>query len=66
MLTLDSTKAMRELGWHPKLTLADAVSWSAEWYRRVAGGADAADVSGEQIDHYVARTSGVEGSRAAA
>ena len=66
MLTLDSAKAMRELGWHPELTLADAVGWSAEWYRRVAGGADAAAVTGEQIDQYMARMGAAAASRVAA
>lgn len=55
MLTLDSSKAVRELGWQPVLELADAVGWSAQWYSRVAAGADAAQVTGEQIDAYLAR-----------
>jgi CDP-glucose 4,6-dehydratase len=65
MLTLDSAKAMRDLGWQPALALADAVGWSADWYRRVEGGADAAAVTGQQIDSYLARISPAR-SRAAA
>ncbi len=52
MLTLDSTKAMRELGWAPRLTLEQAVGWSAEYYRAVDAGVDAATVATVQIDRY--------------
>lgn len=52
MLTLDSTKAMRELGWAPRLTLEQAVGWSAEYYRAVNAGVDAATVAMAQIDRY--------------
>lgn len=65
MLTLDSAKAMRELGWRPNLALADAVGWSADWYRRVEAGENAAAVSGEQIDRYLGMTASAQ-SRAAA
>jgi CDP-glucose 4,6-dehydratase len=34
VLVLDSTKARRELGWAPRLTLKDAVGLTVEWYRR--------------------------------
>jgi CDP-glucose 4,6-dehydratase len=54
MLTLDSSKAMRELGWRPILDLDDAVRWSAEWFRRVDAGESAAEVTDEQIGAYLA------------
>lgn len=52
MLTLDSTKAMRALGWNPLLTLEQAVGWSAEYYRAVDAGVDAATVATAQIERY--------------
>lgn len=32
-LKLDSTKAITQLGWAPKLSLDDALSWLVEWYQ---------------------------------
>jgi len=66
MLTLDSAKAMRELAWQPTLALADAVGWSADWYRRVEAGEDAAAVTGEQVERYLARATTLSHSKAAA
>ncbi len=33
-LTLDSSKARQCLGWHPVLSLAEAVRWTVSWYQR--------------------------------
>ncbi len=55
MLTLDSAKANRELGWAQHLTLEQATGWSAEWYRAVDAGVDAATISRMQIRHYYQR-----------
>lgn len=33
ILLLDSTKARERLGWHPRLSLAETLEWTAEWYR---------------------------------
>lgn len=52
MLTLDSGKANRELGWAPRLSLEQATGWSAEWYRAVEAGVDAAVLSRMQIRQY--------------
>jgi CDP-glucose 4,6-dehydratase len=52
MLTLDSSKANRDLGWAPRLSLEQATSWSAEWYRSVAAGANASAISRTQIRNY--------------
>ena len=65
MLTLDSTKAMRALGWAPRLTLEQAVGWSAEYYRAVDAGVDAATVATAQIERYF-RLTGSAKLRAAA
>jgi CDP-glucose 4,6-dehydratase len=54
VLTLDSRMAMRELGWRPRLSLAAAVGWTADWYRARNGGADAAALCLDQIRRYFA------------
>lgn len=33
LLRLDSSKAHERLGWHPQLTLEDALTWTVEWYK---------------------------------
>ena len=53
LLTLDSSMAIRELGWSPRLPLSTAVAWTAEWYRAQLAGADAAQLCREQIGRYV-------------
>ncbi|HLJ57659.1 MAG TPA: CDP-glucose 4,6-dehydratase [Chthonomonadaceae bacterium] len=40
-LRLDCAKARRQLGWRPRLSLADAIPWTIDWYRAFYG--DAAD-----------------------
>lgn len=62
LLTLDSSRAIRDLGWQPRLPLEQAVDWTAEWYRRVDRGDDAATVAQEQIARYfnMARVSGIQ------
>ncbi len=52
-LTLDSSAAGRELGWHPRLSLDEALKWSADWYRAAARGADIAALSQDQINQYL-------------
>lgn len=54
LLTLDSAMAKREIGWSPRLPLATAVEWTAEWYRAQLAGADAARLCLDQIDRYFA------------
>jgi CDP-glucose 4,6-dehydratase len=52
-LLLDSTKANVRLGWRPVLDLETSLRWTVDWYKAVARGANARDVSWEQIDAYV-------------
>lgn len=40
ILRLDSTKAKAGLGWHPRLTLHQAIDWTVDWYRAFLGGGD--------------------------
>ncbi|MXU65221.1 CDP-glucose 4,6-dehydratase [Oceanomicrobium pacificus] len=49
ILQLDSTKAITELGWRPRLTLREAAAMTAEWYAAHAGGQDMAALSDRQI-----------------
>jgi CDP-glucose 4,6-dehydratase len=58
LLRLDWSKARNKLGWHPALTLKDAVDLTVEWYRTAAGSASARtmyDLSVTQIRHYEER-----------
>ena len=55
MLALDSAKARAELGWSPALDLAEAVDWTARWYRAAAAGADMQGETLAQIDAYAGR-----------
>jgi CDP-glucose 4,6-dehydratase len=66
MLTLDSTKAYRELGWTPRLSLEQATAWSAEWYRAVDAGVDAKVITHSQIQSYLGRAVAVDNTKQAA
>jgi CDP-glucose 4,6-dehydratase len=52
-LTLDSTAAIERLGWRPRLTLDEALRWSADWYRAAASGDDIVALSQDQINQYL-------------
>lgn len=52
ILRLDATKARSELLWRPRLGLGEASSWTAAWYRDTIGGADAAERTLVDIQHY--------------
>ena len=54
LLKLDSAKARTELGWTPRLALADALDKVVEWHKAVASGADPRDVSLDQLRDYAA------------
>jgi CDP-glucose 4,6-dehydratase len=54
MLTLDSSMAVRELGWAPRLSLGTAVGWTADWYRAQLAGKGAAQLCLDQIRRYFA------------
>ncbi len=51
-LKLDCTKAKTRLGWHPKLTLASALEWSAAWYKAYQRKEDMRRFTLNQISHY--------------
>jgi CDP-glucose 4,6-dehydratase len=53
VLQLDSTKARSLLGWQPPVSLGDAITWTAQWYRDFySRPASAVDLTLAQIDHY--------------
>ena len=51
-LKVDASKAKSRLRWTPCLDLDEALDWTADWYRGVAGGADAAALCHEQIGRF--------------
>lgn len=54
ILSLDSSKAKLELGWRPRLGMAQAVTLTTDWYRAHIARADMRAFSERQIDDYVA------------
>ena len=52
-LMLDSSHAKKILGWEPKLTLNEAVSWTIDWYRKLSS-STAISICDEQIMNYMA------------
>ncbi len=51
-LKLDASKARADLGWVPRLRLADALDWTVAWYRAQGAGADMQAFTLEQIRAY--------------
>lgn len=54
LLTLDSAKAKRELGWANALPFPGSLEWTIEWEREVRNGVDAREITLAQIERYVA------------
>jgi CDP-glucose 4,6-dehydratase len=52
LLTLDSTLARHKLGWQPRLRLAEALSYTVEWHKRLIAGEPMDRVTLEQIVRY--------------
>jgi len=52
LLQLDIDLALTELQWAPKLTAADAVRWTLEWYKQPIGNQAAFTL--QQIKNYLA------------
>lgn len=55
LLTLNAEKAARELGWADKLTIEEAVRWTAAWYQQVNDGSDARNLAQSQIREFIQR-----------
>ena len=56
-LTLSSRLAQRALGWRPRLDIAEALAWTADWYRAHAAKEDMVKFSEAQIARYRASMS---------
>lgn len=55
-LTLDSTRAIEQLGWHPVLSLEEGLAWSAEWYAlQLDGSTDLVEVARSHLARYLER-----------
>lgn len=52
VLRLDSTKAHNHLGWTPRLSFAETIRWTAEWYRTFADGGSVATFTDNQIEQF--------------
>ncbi|MDZ7263419.1 MAG: CDP-glucose 4,6-dehydratase, partial [candidate division KSB1 bacterium] len=54
-LRLDTSRANTLLQWWPRLTLAEALEWTVEWYRAFQTGKDLRQVTDNQIERYEQR-----------
>jgi CDP-glucose 4,6-dehydratase len=52
-LSLDSTKANRELGWSNLLNLDETLLWTSNWYKEVGEGVRADEVVLMQLSQYI-------------
>jgi CDP-glucose 4,6-dehydratase len=55
LLSLDPSRAIAALGWRPRLRCAEALDWTAQWYRRFDAGEHARRISLEQLGDYIAK-----------
>jgi CDP-glucose 4,6-dehydratase len=52
LLSLDCSKAIKDLGWKPRLKLETALEWTVAWYQGFLARADARQLSLDQIARY--------------
>ncbi len=52
-LTLSSTLAGQALGWRPRLSITEALAWTADWYRAFAEGENMPALSRAQLARYL-------------
>ena len=52
LLSIDSGKARKRLGWKPRLTLDEALEWTVDWYGAFMRGDDVRKLTMEQIAKY--------------
>jgi CDP-glucose 4,6-dehydratase len=53
-LKVDASRARQELGWAPRLKVADGLAWTVEWHRRLDAGEAARALAIEQLARYCA------------
>lgn len=51
-LALDTSLARHQLGWRPRLNLAQTLGWTGDWYVRYFGGEDARELALGQVADY--------------
>ena len=54
LLTLDSSKAQRDLGWSNRLPFPLSLEWTLDWYRSVLDGSEPRAVASDQIARFAA------------
>ena len=54
LLTLDSSKAQRELGWRNELAFPRGLEWTLDWYRNVLDGSNPRTETSAQIARFAA------------
>jgi CDP-glucose 4,6-dehydratase len=52
LLFLDSNKALRELGWKPRLNITQSLDWTVKWFKAYNDSKDMRKVSLEQLTEY--------------
>jgi CDP-glucose 4,6-dehydratase len=52
LLAVDASKARMRLGWRPRLGIEEALSWTAQWYKRQFLGTPATMLVDEDIDRF--------------
>jgi CDP-glucose 4,6-dehydratase len=57
LLKLDISKAINELGWHPRFSAAESIRNTIAWYKALAGGKSAAELVKADIEAYCSPTS---------
>ncbi|HMH17818.1 MAG TPA: CDP-glucose 4,6-dehydratase [Burkholderiales bacterium] len=55
-LRLDTSKTIQQLGWKPRLVVAEALDWIVDWYARYFQGAKAKALCLEQIRRFEEKT----------
>lgn len=53
VLRLDSSLAAKTLAWRPRLSAAETIAWTAQWYADFAAGKDSLGLMRSQIDRYL-------------
>jgi CDP-glucose 4,6-dehydratase len=51
-LTLSSALAARALGWRPRLSIAESLSWTADWYQAYTMGKNMLTFTEAQLAEY--------------
>lgn len=57
-LRVDASRARSLLGWHPLLTVSEAIAAAAKWYRAAAEGDDLAALTRSEVQKYLEQVGG--------